>query len=52
MTLHEARIEFIKDVIKLLQSCRSKMKEGYIDYFLIGEAWRRQATQNWLLKQG
>ncbi len=28
------------------------MNEGYIDYFLIGETWRRQITQDWLLKQG
>jgi len=52
MTVREARIEFVKDVIKLLQFCEEKIEEGYIDYFLIGEVWRRQITQDWLLKKG
>ena len=30
MTVREARIKFIKDVIKLLQFCEEKMEEGYI----------------------
>ena len=52
MTGNEIRNEFIRNVIELLEYCENKAKEGYIDYFRIGEAWRRQVTQDWLLEKG
>ena len=52
MTRHEARIEFVRSVVKLLGYCERLAREGYIDYFYMGETWRRQVTQDWLLKQG
>lgn len=46
------RQDFITDVVELLQYCLDKKEAGYIDYFLIGEVWRRKITQDWLFEQG
>jgi len=46
------RQAFVEDFSQLLQYCLDKIDEGYIDYYRMGETWRRKITQDWLFEQG